>query len=138
MSKKITHEAALRAIKAGVAKAQELAQCSSLSIVDAGGHLVASVRVNDAAFGTIEIAHNKAYTAAALRFPTDHWMKVVQPGAELYGLERSASSRPFVVFGGGLPVKDGDDVIGGVGVSGGPEDADVAIASAMIASLSVE
>jgi uncharacterized protein GlcG (DUF336 family) len=135
MSKTITHEAALRALHAGVAKANELAQRSSLSIVDAGGHLVASVRVNDAAFGTIEIAHNKAYTAAALRFPSGHWMKAVQPGADLYSLERSGSSRPFVVFGGGLPVKDGEDVIGGVGVSGGPEDADVAIAESMVAAL---
>jgi uncharacterized protein GlcG (DUF336 family) len=135
MSKQITHDAALRALKAGVAKAKELEQRSALSIVDAGGHLIGFVRVNDAAFGVIEVAHNKAYTAAALRFPTSHWMKVVQPGADLYGLERSATSRPFVVFGGGLPVKDGDDVIGAVGVSGGPEEADVAIAEAMVAAV---
>lgn len=134
MSKQITYEAARRAIEAGVAKANELAQRSSLSIVDAGGHLVAFTRVNGAAFGTIEIAHNKAYTAAALRFPTEYWMKLVQPGAELYGLEH-ATSRPLVVFGGGLPVTRGDDVIGGVGVSGGPEEADVAIARAMVAAL---
>lgn len=134
MSKQITYEAARRAIEAGVAKANELAQRSSLSIVDAGGHLVAFARVNGAAFGTIEIAHNKAYTAAALRFPTDDWMKLVQPGAELYGLERAAS-RPLVVFGGGLPVTHGGDVIGAVGVSGGPEEADVAIARAMVAAL---
>ncbi|THJ48339.1 heme-binding protein [Burkholderia sp. LS-044] len=134
MSKQITYEAARRAIEAGVAKANELAQRSSLSIVDAGGHLVAFTRVNDAAFGTIDIAHHKAYTAAALRFPTDYWMKLVQPGAALYGLERAAS-RPLVVFGGGLPVNHGDEVIGGVGVSGGPEEADVAIARAMVAAL---
>ncbi|WP_431324804.1 GlcG/HbpS family heme-binding protein [Rhizobium sp. YTU87027] len=130
MTKHIPHDLALEAINAGVAKAKELKQRSSLSIVDGGGHLVAFVRVDDAAFGTIEIAHNKAFTAAALRAPSGHWMETVQPGASLFGMERAAS-RPLVVFGGGLPVYDGDVVIGGVGVSGGPIEADEAIAHAI-------
>ena len=131
MVKHINHDVALKAINAGVAKARELDQRSSLVIVDAGGNLVAMIRVDDAAFGTIEIAHNKAFTSAALRAPSDRWMDLVQPGAVLYGLERSCA-RPFVVFGGGLPVHDNEQVVGAVGVSGGPVEADVAIARAMV------
>lgn len=131
MTKTINHEIALKAIGAGVTKARELGQRSSLVIVDGGGHLVAMVRVDDAAFGTIEIAHNKAFTATALRAPSDKWMDLVQPGAVLYGLERSCA-RPFVVFGGGLPVLCDEQVVGAVGVSGGPVEADVAIAQAMV------
>lgn len=131
MVKHINHDVALKAINAGVAKARELDQRSSLVIVDAGGNLVAMIRVDDAAFGTIEIAHNKAFTSAALRAPSDKWMDLVQPGAVLYGLERSCA-RPFVVFGGGLPVHDNEQVVGAVGVSGGPVEADVAIARAMV------
>lgn len=131
LAKHINHEIALKAINAGVAKARELKQRSSLVIVDAGGNLIAMIRVDDAAFGTIEIAHNKAFTSAALRAPSDKWMELVQPGAALYGLERSCA-RPFVVFGGGLPVCDDEQVVGAVGVSGGPVEADVAIAQAMV------
>ena len=130
----ITHEIAMAALNAGIKRAKELEQRSCLSIVDAGGHLVGFVRVDDAAFGTIEVANNKAYTAAALRKSTDTWMSLSQPGQELYGLERSCA-RPFVVFGGGLPVTIDGVVIGGVGVSGGPEEADVEIAKAMVAVL---
>lgn len=134
MANRMTHEAALLGLAAGVRKAKELNQRSTLCVVDDGGHLIASVRVDDAAFGTIEIAHNKAYTAAAFRLSTAAWMEAVQPGAALYGLERSCA-RPFVVFGGGLPVFEGHSVIGGVGVSGGPVEADEAIAQAIVAAL---
>ncbi|CAI8882092.1 hypothetical protein D3C76_647780 [compost metagenome] len=134
MTNRITHEAALLGLAAGIRKAKELNQRSTLSIVDDGGHLIASVRVDDAAFGTIEIAHNKAYTAAAFRQSTAAWMEVVQPGAALYGLERSCA-RPFVVFGGGIPIVDGNSVIGGVGVSGGPVEADEAIANSIVSAI---
>lgn len=134
MTALITQEVAMAALQAGILKAKELDQRSSLSIVDVGGHLIGFVRVDDAAFGTIEIATNKAYTAAALRQPSDTWMSLSQPGQGLYGIERSCA-RPFVIFGGGLPVTVNGNVIGGVGVSGGPEEADVAIASAMVAVL---
>lgn len=130
----IDHETALKALRAGASKARELGQPSSLAIVDMGGNLLAFLRVDDAAFATVEIAQNKAYTAAALRSPTGNWLEVSQPNGALYGLERSVS-RPFVVFGGGLPIFDGKRVVGGVGVSGGPVDTDVAIAGEMVAVL---
>lgn len=135
MAKLITHESALKAIEIGAAKAREVGEPSSLAIVDAGGNLMAFLRVDDAALSTVELAQSKAYTALALRSPSGNWMESVQPGAALYGLDAHGGRRPFVVFGGGLPVHDGKTVIGGVGVSGGPVDADVAIAEAMVASL---
>src|SRR5262245_14001227 len=134
MTKMITHEAVFSALAAGASKAHALGQPSSLAIVDMGANLLGFLRVDDAAIGTVEIAQNKAYTAAALRSPTGKWLQAVQPNAPLYGLERTAS-RPFVVFGGGLPIYDGKTVVGGVGVSGGPVEADEAIAEAMVASI---
>lgn len=132
MLKLISHETALKALSAGVAKVRELGEPSSLAIVDAGGNLLAFLRVDDAALATVEIAQNKAYTSLALRSPSGNWLDVCQPNNALYGLERS-TSRPFVIFGGGLPISDGKTVIGAVGVSGGPVEADVAIAQAMVA-----
>ncbi|AZO07922.1 heme-binding protein [Mesorhizobium sp. M3A.F.Ca.ET.080.04.2.1] len=135
MTKMITHEAVLKALQAGAAKARELAEPSSLAVVDPGGNLLAFMRVDDAALSTVEIAQNKAYTALALRSPSGNWLEAVQPGAALYGLEACGGRRQFVVFGGGLPVRHAKTVIGGVGVSGGPVDADVAIAEVMVAIL---
>ena len=134
MLKLISHETAMRALAAGAAKARELGEPSSLAIVDSGGNLLAFLRADDAGLGTVDIAQNKAYTSAALRSPTGDWMEISQPGAPLYGLERSGS-RPFVLFGGGLPIVNEGTVIGGVGVSGGPAETDVAIAQAMLAAL---
>lgn len=135
MAKMITHESALKAIEVGAAKARELGEPSSLAIVDVGGNLMAFLRVDDAALSTVEIAQGKAYTALALRSPSGNWLEIVQPGAALYGLDALGGRRPFVVFGGGLPVYDGKTVVGGVGVSGGPADADVAIAEVMVSAL---
>lgn len=100
--------------------------------MDAGDNLMAFLRVDDAALSTVEIAQGKAYTALALRSPSGNWLEVVQPGRELYGLDALGGRRPFVVFGGGLPVRSGKSVIGGVGASGGPVDADLEIAQAMV------
>ena len=135
MAQMITHEAALKAIMVGASRARELGEPSSLAIVDAGGNLMAFLRVDDAALSTVEIAQGKAYTALALRSPSGNWLELVQPGRELYGLDALGGRRSFVVFGGGLPVRSGETVIGGVGVSGGPVEADVVIAQAMVDAL---
>jgi uncharacterized protein GlcG (DUF336 family) len=135
VTKKIAHDAAMKAIEAGAEKAREVGEPSSLAIVDQGGNLLAFLRANDAALSTVEIAQSKAYTALALRSPTGNWMDAIQPGAALYGLEGCGGRRQFVFFGGGLPVRDGESVIGGVGVSGGPVDADLAIAEVMVSIL---
>jgi len=134
MLKLISHEVAMKALDAGAAKARELGEPSSLAIVDAGGNLLAFLRVDDAALATVEIAQNKAYTSVALRSPSGDWMDISQPGAALYALERS-TAKPYVIFGGGLPVADNGTVIGAVGVSGGPVDADVAIAQVMVSAI---
>ena len=131
----ITHEAAIKAIMVGASKARELGEPSSLAIVDAGGNLLAFLRVDDAALSTVEIAQGKAYTALALRSPSGNWLELVQPGRELYGLDSLGGRRPFVVFGGGLPVRSGNTVIGGVGASGGPVEADIEIAQEMVDAL---
>lgn len=128
----IATELAQEALAAGIRKCRELAEPSALAIVDAGGALLAFLRVDDAALSTLPLAQDKAYTAACLRSPTDQWMGLVQPGADLYGLELTSAGRPYVFFGGGLPVRKDGKVIGAVGVSGGPAETDIAIGRAML------
>lgn len=135
MSRKITHEMAQKALAAGAAKCRELNEPSSLAIMDAGGHLLAFLRVDDAAISTLHLAQSKAYTAACLRSPTHQWMELVQPGQPLFGLENGSAGLPYIFFGGGLPVHAGTQVIAAVGVSGGAADIDIQIGAAMVAIL---
>ena len=126
---------ALAALKVGLDKATELGEPSCVAIVDAGGNLTAFARSDDAAFGVGEIAINKAYTAAALRCRTEDLYRDAQPGGEAYGLEVAGRGRPFVLFGGGAPIRRDGAIIGAVGVSGGPVAADIKIADSMLQHL---
>ena len=128
----VTETAALAALKVGLDKATQLGEPSCVAIVDAGGNLTAFARSDEAAFGVGVIAINKAYTAAALRCRTEDLYRDAQPGGEAYGLEVAGCGRPFVVFGGGAPIKRDGVIIGAVGVSGGPVAADLEIADAML------
>ena len=82
---------------------------------------------------SVEIAIDKAYTAAMLK---DASAALAQKGKEqpkwAAGL---ASRRRMVVWPGGVPLKQGDTIIGGIGISGAPDEDDVACAEAVIAKL---
>jgi uncharacterized protein GlcG (DUF336 family) len=59
----ITLEDARRIIAAAEAKATEIKQPMNIAVVDAGGNLVAHVRMDRAWIGSVDIAINKAWTA---------------------------------------------------------------------------
>lgn len=96
--------------------------------VDAGGHLMLLHRMEDSLLGSLDLASNKAFTAAAFKQPTADLSEASLPGAELHGIQNSNDGR-VVVFGGGLPVFVDGVLCGGIGVSGGTVDQDVTIAS---------
>jgi ATP:cob(I)alamin adenosyltransferase len=98
------------------------------SAVDKGGNLILLNRMEGALIASIDISIKKAYTANALKMPTDQAGELSGPGAPLCGLERTNDNR-FVLFGGGYPVKVGGEAVGGIGVSGGTVGQDMEIAS---------
>lgn len=57
----------------------------------------------------------KAYTAAAVRMSTMEFGKMAQPGGTFYGADKLDNGK-IVIFGGGVPLKSGDTVIGGLGI----------------------
>ncbi len=134
MSENSTEEA-IKALRCGLEHAEKLNEPSSIAICDAGGSLIAFCRSTDAAFGSVEVAIGKAYTAAAFRTKTADLLQDSQPGGEFYSLVAANPSRPFVVFGGGTPVVRGGVCVGAVGVSGGPVAADVEIAAVVCQAL---
>ncbi|HZZ46666.1 MAG TPA: heme-binding protein [Pseudonocardia sp.] len=128
MSASLTHAQARRILDAGIAKAEEIGQPMNIAVVDAGGHLVAFGRMDGAIKASIDISTRKAVTSVLMNAPTAALMKIAQPGGELYGLEQLAGG--LVLFGGGIPLHAGDQMVGAVGVSAGSVEQDVAVATA--------
>jgi len=119
-------------IAAGERKAKELRIPYNLAVVDAGGGLVAHVRMDGAWLGSVEIAINKAWTARAFDMSTEDLAGLTQCGQPGFGLNTTNDSR-VVIFGGGIPIKVDDLVIGAVGASGGSVEQDVSVARAALA-----
>lgn len=105
----------------------------SVAIVDAGGHLVAFQRMDGAEIAGPVLAPDKARTSVAHRVATHELAEAVAPGGDLVGMN-SADGGRYIAFSGGMPMWDGDRVIGGVGVSGGTGAQDLACAQAAIAA----
>jgi uncharacterized protein GlcG (DUF336 family) len=90
----------------------------SVVVVDRGGDIIVAMRADNAGPHTMENARRKAYTARTFRMSTTAYAKRY---ADNDPVVRQQVTLPNVIaIPGGLPVKVGDDVIGGVGVSGSP------------------
>ena len=133
MSKVMNLEAAFRMIEAAKKKATEIGIPMVRAIVDKGGNLIAMQRMDGALLISLDIAKNKAYTAVASRMPTGELAKLAQPGAELFGIDKTNGGR-IIVFAGGFPIKADGEIVGGIGVSGGPVSDDAACAQAGLAA----
>ena len=125
---------ARRILAAGEAAADKLGVPYNLAVVDAGGNLITHARMDGAWLGSIDIAINKAWTARAFDMATEDLGKMAQSGKPLFGI-CSTNHAKVVIFGGGVPVKSGDVVIGGVGASGGTVDQDIEVVEAAVAAL---
>ena len=122
-----------RMIEAGIRRAKEVGVPMVLSVVDAGGHVMETRRMDDALVVSIALAPHKAYTAATVRMPTQDLARVSQPGESLYGIDVNIPNLTLV--GGGLPLRQDGRVVGAVGVSGGSVEQDVDVAQAMVNAL---
>ena len=126
-------EKAKKMIAAAEKKAVEIGVPMVIAVADAGGNLVAVERMDEALLASISIAQDKAYTAVALKMPTQTAATVSQPGTPLFGLNTTNNGR-MVIFGGGLPIMENGKVIGAIGVSGGSVEEDVCVAEAGLAA----
>lgn len=120
-------------IAAGEKKAQEIGQPMNIAVVDAGGNLVAHVRMDNAWLGSVDISINKAWTARAFDISTKDLGENSQSGGQFFGIHASNHGR-VMIFAGGVPLKQGNQVVGAVGVSGGLGKQDQAVAEAAAAA----
>jgi uncharacterized protein GlcG (DUF336 family) len=89
----------------------------SVVVVDRAGLTVVSLRADGASPHTMENARRKAYTAMTFKMTTAEFIKrmATEP------VRREQTTLPNVIaIDGGVPIKAGDEVIGGVGLSGSP------------------
>lgn len=122
---------ALALINAAKEKAKEIDVPMVIAVVDSGGNLTALQRMDQALLVSIDIAIKKAYSAVAVKIPTHELAKVAQPGQPLFGIH-SADQGRIIIFGGGFPLQQGNEIIGGIGVSGGGVEEDMLCAEAAV------
>jgi uncharacterized protein GlcG (DUF336 family) len=126
-------EDARRIIAAAEKKAKEIGQPMNIAVADAGGNLVAHVRMDGAWLGSIDISIKKAYTARAFDISTKDLATQSQSGGQFFGIHASNDGK-IMIFAGGIPLKRDGKVVGAVGVSGGSGEQDHAVAEAGVAA----
>ena len=125
----VTLEAARRIIAAAEQKAIELGQPMNIAVADAGGNLVAHVRMDGAWIGSIDISIKKAWTARAFDLSTKDLATNSQSGDQFFGIHASNDGR-VMIFAGGIPLREQGLVVGAIGVSGGSGVQDHTVAEA--------
>ncbi|WP_338780995.1 heme-binding protein [Streptomyces sp. DG1A-41] len=106
----------------------------SVTVLDAGGHLLAFRRDDRAVLISGETSTRKAYTALHLNAPTADLVDAVQPGGFFHALP-TALDRPLLFIAGGVPVRRDGRLIGTIGVVGGAPEQDHVFATAAVEAL---
>jgi uncharacterized protein GlcG (DUF336 family) len=125
----INLEDARRIIAAAEKKAEEIGQPMNIAVADAGGNLVAHVRMDGAWIGSIDISIKKAWTSRAFDIATKDLAEHSQSGNQFFGIHASNNGQ-VMIFAGGIPIKKRGKVVGSIGVSGGSGDQDHSVAQA--------
>ena len=123
---RITLDAAKRLIEKIEQEALRRNKPSVIAVCTPDGNPVA-VHVMDGSFlVSFDMAVKKAYTSVAVKMSTMELSRLTQPGQTFYGLGKMSDN--IVIFGGGVPLKVGDTIIGGLGISGGTGEEDNSLA----------
>ena len=131
---RLTLQGARLILAAATRRASSLAVPMDVAVVDDGGHLLAFNRMDGAKLSSVDIAISKAWTAACTRRGTHEYAEIAAPGRPAFGIHVSNQGR-FMIVGGGLPIRIGGQVVGGVGCSSGTVQQDREVAGAGIQAL---
>jgi uncharacterized protein GlcG (DUF336 family) len=133
-TKDLSLDQANAALESAIKKAEEIGTKMDIALVDVGGNLKAFARMDGAWLGSIDISIIKARTARYFDMNTGDLGGLSQPGGPLFNIEHSIGG--LITFPGGVPIKDGDTVIGAIGVSGSSVEDDHTVAAAGAAAVS--
>ncbi|MGW5423609.1 GlcG/HbpS family heme-binding protein [Streptomyces sp. NPDC003943] len=107
----------------------------SVTVLDAGGHLLAFRRDDQAVLISGETSTRKAYTALQLNAATADLVDLVKPDGPFHSLP-TALDRPLLFIAGGLPVHRDGRIVGAIGVGGGAPEQDHGFAATALRELS--
>jgi glc operon protein GlcG len=123
----IDYSDAKRAVDLIIARASEMRKSAAVAVADAHGDLLYFVRMDGAPVSSIQIAINKAWTAARERKPTRDIGDKVKHPEKGHDISYYGDSK-YVGWGGGLPIWKDDEVVGAVAVSGLSSNEDESLA----------
>lgn len=129
MVPRITLAMAREVIAAAEAEAKRIGAPENIVVVDESGYLVAMARMDGAKFMAVDIALNKAWTAAGSRKATHELGPVTVPGEAAFGIQVQGGGR-FTTIPGGLPLVVDGATVGAVGVSSASAAEDLEVAEA--------
>jgi uncharacterized protein GlcG (DUF336 family) len=125
----MTLDMALALSEAVRKKASEIGVKAVVAVSNRGGNPVLVQCMDDSYIASYDIALNKAYTSVALKMSTCRLSELAKPGSSLYGIQFTNQGK-IVIFGGGEPLCNREgEIIGAIGVSGGSESEDTALAA---------
>jgi uncharacterized protein GlcG (DUF336 family) len=130
----VSSELAQQMIAAAETKATEIGVPMVIAVCDESGVLKAFSRMDGAALLSVQIAQDKAFTAVGFGMPTDGWHEFIKDDPPLASGAVGGIDR-LVIFGGGYPIRLGDNLAGAIGVSGGHYTQDMVVAEAGLAVL---
>ena len=128
----IAADAAKKVAAGAIAEARKNNWAMAVAVVDTGGYLVYFERMQDTQLGSVEIAIEKAKSAALFRRPTKAFQDTVAGGGEGLRILRLTGAVPVE---GGVPIVVDGKIIGAIGASGGSSDQDGRTAQAGVAAL---
>jgi ATP:cob(I)alamin adenosyltransferase len=129
-TKKLDLDMALALLTEASRKAKSIGKNLVFAVVDASGELIALHRMEGALLVSIAHAQSKARSAVRIQLDTKDITPLAQPGAPFYGVQNEPEF--FSIIAGGRLLRDGDAILGAIGVSGGSIEEDLAVADAVI------
>lgn len=128
----LTHQAALTMLAAAADKATEIGQPQCIVIVDASGEIIGSLRMTGAKFLSLRSARAKARTAASINNETSAIPEHMRAGLA------AATGGAVTALGGGLPIRMGGVLVGGIGVGSGTGEQDIEVGRAALAAIGAD
>ena len=128
----LTHAGVMTMLQAAVARAEEIGQPQCIVIVDASGEPLGEIRMTGAKYLSRRSARTKARTAASVGAPSDAIPEAVRPHIA------AATQNAVTGLGGGLPIRVGGVLLGGIGVGSGSAEQDIDVGRAALAAIGAE
>jgi uncharacterized protein GlcG (DUF336 family) len=116
-------------VETSIEACKKMGYNTSAVVVDRAGETMVAMRGDNASPHTMENARRKAYTARTFRRTTAEYAKQYAEGNRT--VMQQVTLPGVIAIPGGVPIKVGDDVIGGVGLSGSPGKDDECVEAGM-------